>query len=72
MFSKSLIQTDHIRPQWFTAAITPTPDRVTLVTVLTMDEWPHLARLAEVYKGKYGKEQNEIVCTTMLTASPLC
>lgn len=52
MFSKSLIQTDHIRPQWFTASLAPAPDDVTLVTVLTMDEWPHLAHLAELYKGE--------------------
>ncbi|KAI9256481.1 hypothetical protein BDA99DRAFT_516525 [Phascolomyces articulosus] len=51
MFSKSLIRMDHLRPYWFTATASPTSDQITIATILTMDEWPHLVRLAEIWQG---------------------
>lgn len=49
MFSKSMVRMDHIRPYWFTASTPPTG--LTLTTVLTMDEWSDLIRLAEQWQG---------------------
>lgn len=51
MFSKSLGRMDHLRPHWFSATVDPDPQSLTLATVLTMDEWPNLIRLAEQWKG---------------------
>ncbi|KAI9319024.1 hypothetical protein BX666DRAFT_1922330 [Dichotomocladium elegans] len=52
MFSKSIIRMDHFRPRWFSASDSPaTDDEVTLATILNMDQWPHLAHLAEVWQG---------------------
>ena len=51
MFSKSLIRMDHLRPYWFTSTATPSPDQLGISTILTMDEWPHLVHLAEIWQG---------------------
>lgn len=51
MFSKSLGRMDHLRPHWFSATADPDPQSLTIATVLTMDEWPNLIRLAEQWNG---------------------
>ncbi|KAI8149398.1 hypothetical protein BJV82DRAFT_504824 [Fennellomyces sp. T-0311] len=60
MFSKSLIRMDHLRPYWFTASAAPTSDQLTIATTLTMDEWPHLVRLAEIWQGAIIQHLNAI------------
>ncbi|KAI7886103.1 hypothetical protein K492DRAFT_178273 [Lichtheimia hyalospora FSU 10163] len=51
MFSKSMGRMDHLRPHWFSAIVDPDPQSLTVATVLTMDEWPYLIRLAEQWNG---------------------
>lgn len=53
MFSKSIVNNDYIRPHWFTASIKPSKEALTLTTVVTLEEWDHLTKLAELYEGIY-------------------
>ena len=51
MFSKSTVNKDFIRPFWFTSSIKPVKDALTLTTVVKLEEWDHLTKLAELYEG---------------------
>ncbi|KAG0171120.1 hypothetical protein DFQ28_001569 [Apophysomyces sp. BC1034] len=51
IFSKSGMKFDHVRPHWFTATDASHSHTVTLATVLTPEDWPHLVRLASLWQG---------------------
>ncbi|KAI8063588.1 hypothetical protein BC940DRAFT_327304 [Gongronella butleri] len=52
LFAKANYKSSHaVQPYWIKAAYTPDPDSITATTVVTIDTWKELERLAERWKG---------------------
>ncbi|KAF7724897.1 hypothetical protein EC973_000556 [Apophysomyces ossiformis] len=51
IFNKAGPKFDHIRPYWFSCSEITDAETLSLATVLTPEDWPHLAELASLWRG---------------------